>query len=325
MPGDRPVWPKQWPEEIGLACLWNGQKIIGVLPVHVNEEGEDLLGRLARDLVGFGASATCYPKMPGRREADLSIDEDEIISQALGVYLVVNPHQVEDAHDFAVNYEFVESSGMDFEALDGAAEAKAEGGVSAPASRSGGVPAGYGRYDPSEAINESFKGAYLRSNAEGHAEIVLPAFEEDGRTASVEILLRDDGLSLAIDVDQLLGLGAPPGVIVLPDGCLGGLAPSADEVVSVCAVLREKFLFVTPLWHSRSLLPATPEAERSKSGVAAFFAQLFRRVLLALALLLMLAVGVYLATAGLDETGPMEAISASPVGELKDMMFSDDQ
>jgi hypothetical protein len=253
---DRSNWPRDWPDEIGLICLWENESITDVSSFHSSENKHDVISRAIINLQIKPDSVSCYPSAPGLVIAPLDEQDDLKISDALAVYLKSNPDIIERIQDFSLNYEFAVSEGL---ALEDLAEKETEeviAPIDRPSAMSDG-PHGYLKFDADMKTADVFSEAFIRLDEDSLVELVLPQIDSAEIITEIDVFIREDGLGFALSVEQILENEVPPGVIVLPEGCLDLATPKKGELIDVRIVQGEDYLFVTPFpWTKRIQAPA---------------------------------------------------------------------
>lgn len=237
--------PDGWPEDVGIAVLQTGSEP-EIFPVHRTERPAGILARIeaqtSRDLGG----AAVFPKLEGHPDCDLSFTAVAKLRGDIEAFLLRTPAAVEEAADFSVNFGFAADEGLDLSALVGSAASAEEAPTNEPAA----APAadelpGYAPFDPNLTTYRKSITATLWLSPSGELVIVSDPDAEPCKLDPANVLVREDGLALALRrSDPGLASGLP-GYILLPSGCLGFDPPHSG--LQVLIMPRDRHYLVTPV------------------------------------------------------------------------------
>lgn len=261
--------PEGWPEDVGIAVLQTGSEP-EIFPVHQTERPASILSRIqaqsARDL----STAAVFPALDGHPDCDLSFTAVAKLRGDIEAFLSRTPAAVEEAADFAVNFGFAADEGLDPTALvrgPGAGEASSppESPAAAPVVEE--LP-GYAPFDPELTTYRKSITATLWLSPSGELIIVSDPDEDPCKLEPSNVLVREDGLALALRRSDPGLKGELPGYILLPPGCLGFDPPTSG--LQVLIMPTERHYLVTPMldWPEPSLTadPPLPVAREETSG-----------------------------------------------------------
>lgn len=255
---DRNNWPDDWPSDIGVICLWRDGLVKAIEPFNSAEKARDFISRAAKKFLRSDEAYACYPEIEGLNFCNLSVRDDAVISEGLRSYLESNPDEVEKVADFSVNFDYAISEGIDLRKL----------GL-APADDSGDkrqdLPAGYSLFNGIDAVTEAFEGATVVLAEGKHDEIHVPGFDKVFKISIETVLSNQEGQSIAFRVDQLLENDVPPGLILLPEGCLGQPKNGKTTKVDLRISRSGDYLFVSPIMHTRKLVLEAKTSAPAKS------------------------------------------------------------
>jgi hypothetical protein len=313
---DRSDWPRDWPDAIGVICLWKKGSIVGVSPFHSNENRNHVISRAIKTLRIKSGSVSCYPSAPGLTVAPLDMKDDLEISDALTAYLKTNPDITEWIHDFILNYEFAASEGLVLEDFAEEELREAIEPVDHPLAL-GDCPHGYLKFDPDMKTVDVFTEAFVRLGEEGQVDLVLPRIDSAEIITEIDVFIREDGLGFALSVEQILENEVPPGVIVLPEGCLDLAAPKKGELIDVRIVQGEDYLFVTPYpWTKSRPAPVQNLVKRPS-----YIRKLINGLLTVVLLLFLSLVAMHVFGDDAWVETQEEALPSAPTDTLKDLVF----
>ena len=109
-PGAAPFWPEGWPENIGIIARLANGRVEELFPFHAEEERDAPLlraaGRFPPENVGVS------PDTEGWNTASGSVDETALRRLALAIGK--DPSVLEQASDFAMNFDYARSEGKEF-------------------------------------------------------------------------------------------------------------------------------------------------------------------------------------------------------------------
>lgn len=242
--------PSGWPEDVGIAVITapDGPE---VYPVHARESGKEVLARLsvlsAHDL----SKAAVHPAIPGHPVCDLPFSAVSNLLAGVEDFLARFPDAVDEADDFAVNFGFAADEGIalgrflipDSAARDATPAAKPVPGL-----------AGYAAFDPAAPVSARY---VLRVDAAGQAMVLRADAAQEAPLALPPILLRDDGLGLAVALGDLAGR---PAGFRLPESCLPWLSRDVPRDLPLWAQERDGHLLFAFLPDAAAPTPPTPPA-----------------------------------------------------------------
>lgn len=330
--------PAGWPDDVGVAAILADG--IEVFPAHARESGADVLRRITalteRDLRG----APVHPAVAGHPACDLSFSAVAELRSAVEDFLSRFPEAVEEADDFAVNFGYAADEGIALPALLGPSLPAVPAG-SPPTHQSGMNPlSGYVPLSDMPALPSPFPGAVLRVNADGGLMILLDPDLPVLSAVAPSVLLREDGMGLAVPTDALSS-GAV--ALRLPAGCLPWIPQGVEGEIPLLAVERSGYLLLSFLPEWAWITPqdanaATAQAEADQGGkwgadgpaLRRWVARCrdavrdrWRKPLAGLALLVatVIAVGAGLGVAGRGDAQSGAAIPAAAVDALRAGLF----
>lgn len=233
--------PSGWPEDVGIAALLaSGEPEI--FPVHGKEDASEILARIGaltgRDL----RQVAVDPPVPDHPSCDMPFAVVARLQAGIESFLARTPEAIEEAADFAVNYCFAADEGLDPSALVRGTGTAAPQDPD-PGDKAGDLP-GFRPFDRDFAPISASRPALLWRSASGDLVLLGDPDAEPVRLAAQDLLVREDGLALAIRRDGTFASGSLPGHILLPEGCL-----AFDPPPSGCPVLiqvRARHFLVTP-------------------------------------------------------------------------------
>lgn len=314
---DRTIWPDDWPEAMGIACLWKNDRIVAVSPFHDDESNREILDRVLPDLGLSELSIMCHPRIGRCLPAQVTVAQDADISEALEEFLNLNEEAVERAGDFSINYEYALSEGLPLRNVT-LPESLTVRQPHPVKQRTHDVPEGFVEFNgPEEAALSVFKGAFVRRSEAGQLELVLPGIENDKVVSDVSVLVRNDGMGIAIAVEQLLRFEVPHGIIELPQGCLP-INLRKGERVNAVLIQSDSFLFVTPILHSRRIIQKSQPEAKKKNWLKR---TLKAGTVILISIFLLLAFAFFATEDEFGSVKPAQPVSAAE--KLKDMMFED--
>lgn len=313
---ERTVWPDEWPENIGVVCLWRNGQIDGVSAFHEDESDEVVVERALEAFDMDAVQVASHPKVKGLSSHDLDVSEDIEISLSLDDFLDRNEEEVEAACDFAVNYEFAASEGLPPEEIVPGLK-PVSGSRRKPA-----LPSGYSNVDDLDRSDAVFSGAYLRFHSKDVMHLVIPGVGNDDLMGGVSVLARDDGTGFAIAVDQLLAHERPYGVIEVPAAALS-ISASVGSRMDVLVSLGDTHLYATAMPHT---LTAGVQRKAAPPKKSVRPAKILRAVATTFFVAVLLVVFAFLMTEDewdVGQTAPVGEVSAAD--ELQSMMFDADR
>lgn len=230
--------PSGWPEDVGIAVISAGDGP-EVFPVHSRETGAEVLLRLSA-LSGHDLHmAAVHPAVAGHPVCELPFSAVADLLAGVEDFLARFPDAVDEADDFAVNFGFAVDEGIAFPALLQTDPSTLPETTPPPAP----VLAGYSVY---QGPTPTFR-PFLRIGVTGDL-IVVPDPDQPVLTAiTPEVMVRDDGLGLAVSLDVAVAPDGAMRALRLPAGCLPWLPRDSAQDVPLLAVTRGGYLLLSPL------------------------------------------------------------------------------
>jgi hypothetical protein len=315
-PQDRTDWPRGWPTQVGVMCLWVEGRMRGVCPFHESEAVEGAVRRILDEIGVSDREPHCFPYVAGFDEAEITQDEEYKISDTLSLRLHRTSEDLEAANDFAVNFEYAHSEGL---ALEELAKSTSDDHTDAlPIDAINDLP-GYLPFEE-ETFSDVFEGAYFLGLPRGQTSIVFPEMSTDDVSMGVDPLISIDGTNVAIEILQLMAEDAPPRTLRLPLGCLPHLAKHEGQRTEAIVVRRGEYLIATPLGVPTPTKATSPKvAKKGKS----LFRQFVTRLLMVAVLLGVTFGSIYIASESLSEA-PEVTVSSTSTETLKGMLFQNE-
>lgn len=245
--------PDGWPDDVGIAVLQTGREP-EIFPVHQTETHAGIVKRIesltSRDL---GAAAV-FPPLEGHPHCDLPFTAVAKLRAEIESFLSRTPAAVEEAADFSVNFDFAAEEGLDLTVLVRRTSARTD---DPPEAKVASDLPGYAPFDPGLPPYRASIPATLWLTPSGELVIVTDPDAEPFKLDPSDVLVREDGLGLALRRSCPGLAGGLPGYILLPSGCLGFDPPSYG--LQVLIMPRERHYLVTPVldWPEPSL-PSEP-------------------------------------------------------------------
>lgn len=325
--------PTGWPDEVGVAVIKAGG--IEVFPVHARETTADILRRIA-DLSGVDLrNVPVHPAADGHPPCDLPFSAVAALQSSVEDFLSRYPEAIDEADDFAVNFGFAVEEGIAFPALVLQDAAAAPPRDIAPPRADAGL-AGYRALTPDAVpVPPRFGKPVLRVSPDGALMVVLDPDNPVLAATTPPVLLRDDGLGLAVPRAVLHG---PDGVLRglrLPTACLPWLPRDVEGDLPLLAVESGDYLLLSllPEWAWPVAEPARSLTEPAAAEDAPNLSRLLPNALRSLvnsgwrtrvtgfAALSVLVVGAGLGLAQLGDAGHDIRTSAAPVDALRAGLF----
>lgn len=254
--------PAGWPENVGIAALIGADEP-EIFPVHQKETGSEILVRIGalagRDL----SNAAFFPPLIGHTECDLSFSAVARLRAEIESFLRKTPDAVEEAADFFVNFDFATDEGLNLSSLVRVGSSPDET-VAIVTPHGSAELAGYVPLEPVRPNGSQFIWAVLWPSPSGELVLLSDPNDNPVRISHTDVLVREDGMGLAIRRSGLGTSGALPGYILLPPGCIGFDPPASGSQVVIVA--RGKHYLVTPVpaWIDRPV----PDDVRAKDVAA---------------------------------------------------------
>lgn len=249
--------PTGWPDDVGIAVISAGERL-EVFPVHAREGMGDALARLAA-LSGHDLrEALCHPAVEDHAACELPFSAVADLLAAVEAFLARFPAAVEEAEDFAINFDFAADEGIPFPALIPPDAPEPD-----PARPTRVLPAGFHPFDV--AAHATLR-PFLRVDPAGDLLVVPDAGLPVLSATTADILLRDDGLALALPALALCGPQAMQRAIRLPHGCLGWMPRHAGQDIPLLAVTQGDYVILSLLpewaWPEPVIRPAETRPSR---------------------------------------------------------------
>lgn len=234
--------PEGWPEDVGIAVLQTGEEP-EIFPVHRKESPAAVLSRLQTLTSRMLGDAAVFPPVDGHPECDLPFTAVAKLRSGIEHFLARSPDAVEEAADFSVNFGFATDEGLDLSTLVRMAPQPAQV-PETPAEPEAPELPGYAPFNPEAPPSRKSIPALLCLSATGELVIVTDPNADPVKMAPSDVLVRDDGLALALR-RSAFGESSLPGYILLPSGCLGIDPPTTGSPVLIMP--SEKHYLVTPV------------------------------------------------------------------------------
>ncbi|RRH75794.1 hypothetical protein [Falsigemmobacter faecalis] len=266
-PGDLPVRIPDWPEAVGIAVCRAEGKTLAFMPWHISEKPQVLRRRLSHEAGPALHGFAFYPAFKGSPAVTLPPGEDARILGELDSALRGLPRLLEEAGDFAINFEFAADEGLSLDALSDVNRRKVE--LSARAAQTtitDQLPVGYVPFVKADPDCEMIAGAMLRPAGAAGVDLVLqPNASARELPAEVVVLVREDSLRVAIQLGPVLVDGRLPAVLRLPTGALM-LGKTGGRPVPAMVLRRSGMLFVAPDYSAVSTVPQPIPREENQSS-----------------------------------------------------------
>lgn len=237
-------WPKDWPAGIGLVARLAGERIEQLFPFH-EDEGIDApflraAKGLARDQLGVSPDAPGWPSASGDG------DGDGAVLGILALAISHDPAVLEQASDFAMNYEYAKSEGKPF--LFDPVAACPPGAPAAARAEPASAP---------ETVADAaaglmpladlwlLRGVSLQA-VDGREDVIavqIPCGEGVCAVATTETFLAPEGGFFSL---RVTGTGPLPGTALVSRRVLDFL-PEVDLPAQVRAIRRGDLLEITPV------------------------------------------------------------------------------
>ncbi|MFC0281193.1 hypothetical protein ACFOHK_07610 [Falsigemmobacter intermedius] len=264
-PGELPVRIPDWPEAVGLAVCRVEGKTLAFVPWHVSEKPQVLRRRLVNEAGPALQGFVFYPAAKGSTPVTLPPGEDARILGELDSAMRGLPRLLEEANDFAINFEFAAEEGLSLDALSDGNRRKAELAAKAQPVITDQLPVGYVPFVKADPDCEMIAGAVLRPAGAAGVDLVLqPNANARELPAEVSVLVREDSLRVAIQLGPILVNGRLPAVLRLPSGALM-LGKTGGRPVPAMVLRRSGMLFVAPDYSAVATAPqpSVPEAKKA--------------------------------------------------------------
>lgn len=313
-PAELPVRIPDWPEAVGIAICRAGGRTISLQPYHLREAAPALKRRLVAEAGDALRGFAVHPAVKGLIDAKLPPAEDLRLISELEQALRSMPRLVEEASDFAINFEFASEEGLGLDGLNDQTRRRREDQGAKPTDQ---LPVGYHAFVKAEPDCEVISGAMLRPvGAAGVDLLLVPEKSLPLRfiPADAPVLVREDSLRVAIPLGPVLDAGRLPPALRLPAGALL-LGATGGKPVPALVLRRRGYLFVAPdyaaIANPVSAAPATPAR-------VALPWKTISLLLAGLALIAGVAVaGWFLLPATTEARGP-----TAPVQDLRENLFA---
>ena len=315
--------PKDWPEKIGIAAVVSRQRSPEFHPVHTSETMPDLIARMRRKTGLDFLSVRLYPATEHYDKLEINFDDNIQMLRELERY-VDDPALIEEAQDFAINFEFAAEEGVpvdgmnppELEEAHPPAELDIDGLPTAtdnaaallnvpphvdPATPH--IPAGYLPMAETLTEDQLATGTFLRQTVLGDLEIVFAGGRWPKRSETVDLLVRQDRMSLAVRKDQLLQNGRPHPAIHVPRHSLCPGAIDPGKKYPVVTSTQGEYVMLTPVLRPVGKRYRVPKLVSGPSIAAGLTA-------LVLAVVFMM-----------HDGGATAADAKDPVGALRAKMF----
>ena len=238
--------PAGWPEDVGIAALL-GAAEPEIFPVHQKETGVEILARIGALTGQDLRSATFFPPLIGHSECDLSFSAVAKLRAEIESFLMRTPDAVEEAADFFVNFDFAADEGLNLSSLVRVVSSPDEG-VAIVTPQGSAELAGYVPLEPVRPNGSQFIWAILWPSPSGELVLLSDPHDTPVRVSPSDVLVREDGMGLAIRRAGLGTSGALPGYILLPPGCIGFDPPASGSHVVIVARGRHYLVTPVPAW-----------------------------------------------------------------------------
>lgn len=237
--------PPGWPEDVGIAALQVADEP-EIFPVHQKESPAAILLRI-EDMTGRDlGQAAVFPATEGHPLCDLPFTAVSRLQAQIESFLARTPDAVEEAADFSINFGFADEEGLDLSSLVGTSAAPRDAEPAA-----GPTPItlpGYAPFDPKRLPLACAIPAVLWLSASGDLVIVTDPDAAPVTLSAEDLLVRDDGLGLALKRSALADHAALPGYIVLPPACLAVTPPETGCEVLIMPQEQHYILTLAPTW-----------------------------------------------------------------------------
>ncbi len=237
--------PPGWPEDVGIAALQVADEP-EIFPVHQKESAAAILLRIeqmtGRDL----SQAAVFPVTEGHPLCDLPFTAVARLQAQIESFLARTPDAVEEAADFSINFGFADEEGLDLSSLVGASAAARDAEPAADPAPI--TPPGYAPFDPKRSPLSCAIPAVLWLSASEDLVIVTDPEASPVALSTEDLLVRDDGLSLALKRSAFADHAALPGYIVLPADCLAVTPPAAGCEALIMPQDEHYIVTLAPTW-----------------------------------------------------------------------------
>jgi|GEM_PF-2942217 len=315
-PAELPVRIPDWPDAVGLAVCRVEGKTLAFVPWHISENPQVLRRRLLAEAGTALQGFVFYPAMKGSPAVTLPPGEDARILGELDSAMRGLPRLLEEAGDFAINFEFAAEEGLSLDALSDVNRRKAELSAKAQTTITDQLPVGYVPFVKADPDCEMIAGAVLRPAGAAGVDLVLqPNASARELPVDVAVLVREDSLRVAIQLGPVLVNGRLPAVLRLPPGALM-LGKTAGRPVPAMVLRRSGMLFVAPDYSAVSTVAQAPASEGKKpSGFPWVW-------VLAGGLGLLTTLAIAAAVVWALQPAPPEAAPVAPVDDLRSNLFA---
>ena len=231
-------WPKAWPRDIGVGVYFINSQV-GEIGFFHEEEDVASIGRRLRSRFSWRGSSVSV------HAYDLEKNAHRELSRVCGLFVLTKSDVLEQAHDFALNYDFARSEGVDLSTFSEASQ-NSELRSTANATLSVGTPANYITLADAREKFDLFSGSSIEVDAiESVVRLTLPGYEGSVVVEEEDLFVHERGVSFAIDVYGLMGNGGCPGTIFLPLDAVP-FCSGANSRCPVLVVEDDGFLKVSP-------------------------------------------------------------------------------
>ena len=322
--------PAGWPEDVGVAVI--SAEGIEVFPAHARESGAEVLRRIAALSDSDLRLSPVHPPVEGHPPCDLPFSAVADLRSAVEDFLSRFPEAVDEADDFSVNFGYAVDEGIAFPALltqTPAPPVAVSDGPVAPIAPAAPTLAGYVALSDGQSPPIRFSRPVLRVSADGGLLVLLDPDMPVLASSSPPVLLREDGMGLAVPVDAL---HSPEGALCalrLAAGCLPWLPEGVEGEIPLVATERGGFLLLSflpewawsapraeaddrPAWQAE---PTAPRATLLPEALVGFW----RRRLIGVAAVVAIVIGAGFGVAGRgdakdDPVPPVAAVDALRAG-----------
>lgn len=326
--------PTGWPEDVGVAVVSSDG--IEVFPVHTREGGAEVLRRLSTLSGADLRHAPVHPPVDGHPPCDLPFSAVADLRSAVEDFLSRFPEAVEEADDFSVNFGYAVEEGIAFPALSASPGMTPAADAQVPAALPTVETALPGYLPPSDALAlPRFSRPVLRVSAEGGLMVLLDPDLPALAATTPPVLLREDGMGLAVPVDALRAPDGTLRALRIPAGHLPWIPQGVEGEIPLVAVERGGYLLLSflPEWAwsapdtAQAEAPAAwqTEPEAPKRGwvkaLMSALCSLWHKRLIGAAATSAIVVGVGLGMAQRGDAQAEGARSAAPVDVLRAGLF----
>ncbi|WP_374434139.1 hypothetical protein [Tabrizicola sp.] len=304
--------PQGWPEDVGIVALQVGDAP-EIFPFHRRESPEAILSRIETLTTHRLAEAAVFPPVEGHPVCDLPFTAVARLRLGIESFLARSPDAVEEAADFSVNFGFAVDEGLDLAALVRVPDPQTE----SDAPRVTAELPGYAPFQPLASPGRIAIPALLVSSPTGELAILIDPEAAPVAVAPSDVLVRDDGLALALRRSAFDGQDLP-GSLLLPPDCLG-IRPPATGLPALI-MPQDRHYLVTPVYEApvQDLPdPATPPAPTGEE-TRSFGRLALQRSFAAVACILAAAVALALLPSGTTRTAEQDA---APLHALRAGLF----